>query len=124
MAQNLVIVGRCLSNPGNRFLRHDQHVTRRLRFDIVESQDQIILINNLCRDFARDDFLEQRLAHAQPTCSGFQERSNPTWVLVPVWQQGYLIFMEVRKPPDMSVPLARSEERRVGKECRSRWSPY
>ena len=22
------------------------------------------------------------------------------------------------------VPLSRSEERRVGKECRSRWSPY
>src|SRR5258708_34492790 len=22
------------------------------------------------------------------------------------------------------LPLARSEERRVGKECRSRWSPY
>ena len=22
------------------------------------------------------------------------------------------------------VPLCRSEERRVGKECRSRWSPY
>ena len=22
------------------------------------------------------------------------------------------------------VPLVRSEERRVGKECRSRWSPY
>src|SRR3712207_8592621 len=31
--------------------------------------------------------------------------------------------------PDLFVPLAnmpaeRSEERRVGKECRSRWSPY
>src|SRR3712207_5777931 len=26
-------------------------------------------------------------------------------------------------PPD-AVDLARSEERRVGKECRSRWSPY
>ena len=26
---------------------------------------------------------------------------------------------------DVAVPLAaRSEERRVGKECRSRWSPY
>jgi len=24
----------------------------------------------------------------------------------------------------LSVPVARSEERRVGKECRSRWSPY
>ena len=23
-----------------------------------------------------------------------------------------------------SYPVARSEERRVGKECRSRWSPY
>ena len=22
------------------------------------------------------------------------------------------------------IPLSRSEERRVGKECRSRWSPY
>ena len=22
------------------------------------------------------------------------------------------------------IPVARSEERRVGKECRSRWSPY
>ena len=27
------------------------------------------------------------------------------------------------KPADPK-PLTRSEERRVGKECRSRWSPY
>ena len=26
--------------------------------------------------------------------------------------------------PDRPTPLTRSEERRVGKECRSRWSPY
>src|SRR6266849_3243842 len=26
--------------------------------------------------------------------------------------------------PDISVGVYRSEERRVGKECRSRWSPY
>jgi len=26
--------------------------------------------------------------------------------------------------PDLDAALARSEERRVGKECRSRWSPY
>ena len=25
---------------------------------------------------------------------------------------------------DMELPYERSEERRVGKECRSRWSPY
>ena len=27
-------------------------------------------------------------------------------------------------PITQVVPVARSEERRVGKECRSRWSPY
>ena len=26
--------------------------------------------------------------------------------------------------PAIALPLLRSEERRVGKECRSRWSPY
>src|SRR5256885_5440875 len=26
--------------------------------------------------------------------------------------------------PDQALVLVRSEERRVGKECRSRWSPY
>ena len=28
------------------------------------------------------------------------------------------------RPPDGGTGLERSEERRVGKECRSRWSPY
>ena len=32
---------------------------------------------------------------------------------------GYTLLLAV-----ISVLLARSEERRVGKECRSRWSPY
>ena len=27
-------------------------------------------------------------------------------------------------PERMGAPITRSEERRVGKECRSRWSPY
>ena len=26
--------------------------------------------------------------------------------------------------PQLAIQTARSEERRVGKECRSRWSPY
>src|SRR5207249_9744690 len=28
------------------------------------------------------------------------------------------------RPQELDQPLVRSEERRVGKECRSRWSPY
>src|SRR5947209_15701892 len=35
-----------------------------------------------------------------------------------------LIAIEERQQLDAAVPATRSEERRVGKECRSRWSPY
>src|SRR3712207_8956892 len=37
-------------------------------------------------------------------------------------KQGRGIRTEAPMPP--CCPSARSEERRVGKECRSRWSPY
>ena len=30
----------------------------------------------------------------------------------------------IHKPEELLKKVARSEERRVGKECRSRWSPY
>jgi len=39
----------------------------------------------------------------------------------------YLLFIGRQHPPEVPGALmftARSEERRVGKECRSRWSPY
>ena len=32
--------------------------------------------------------------------------------------------VEVKKVTIKDITLCRSEERRVGKECRSRWSPY
>ena len=35
-----------------------------------------------------------------------------------------LIALECPDPKDKATFLTRSEERRVGKECRSRWSPY
>src|SRR3712207_9582326 len=38
---------------------------------------------------------------------------------------GISLCQELRKSSDVPVVmLTRSEERRVGKECRSRWSPY
>ena len=36
----------------------------------------------------------------------------------------YRFFGICRKNQNTVVQLCRSEERRVGKECRSRWSPY
>ena len=39
-----------------------------------------------------------------------------------------LVFSDLRNPevklPGKIMTVLRSEERRVGKECRSRWSPY
>ena len=40
--------------------------------------------------------------------------------------EGYLGLDNDKRPknPDFVLNQPRSEERRVGKECRSRWSPY
>ena len=33
-------------------------------------------------------------------------------------------YIKLQIPAGKATPAPRSEERRVGKECRSRWSPY
>ena len=35
-----------------------------------------------------------------------------------------LVLLDINLPDGNGYDLCRSEERRVGKECRSRWSPY
>ena len=50
-------------------------------------------------------------------------------VIVDVGGVGYGIYMSAQSmsklpPVGSEVKIHRSEERRVGKECRSRWSPY
>ena len=49
------------------------------------------------------------------------EPGYPEKALVP-----YPVILAATKgdPDAMKIVLQRSEERRVGKECRSRWSPY
>src|SRR2546423_15495575 len=39
-------------------------------------------------------------------------------------REGMYVLMNFESGPDVPLELDRSEERRVGKECRSRWSPY
>src|SRR2546426_10044067 len=40
------------------------------------------------------------------------------------WYTAGIITIRIVQPPCRIVDNDRSEERRVGKECRSRWSPY
>lgn len=58
MTQHLVIVRMRLGNARDWFLRDDQDVNGRLRFDIVKRDDLIVLINDFGRYFARYDFLK------------------------------------------------------------------
>ena len=37
---------------------------------------------------------------------------------------GYIVQLQIKELDECAKLLRRSEERRVGKECRSRWSPY
>ena len=39
-------------------------------------------------------------------------------------QKGYEVHGILRRSSSFNTGRIRSEERRVGKECRSRWSPY
>src|SRR2546430_11619013 len=81
------------------------------------------------------------------TVTGVQTCALPIWIDLETAQavecrrrKGVVVVVpglaegNPRKPPDItglvprrespSAPVVRSEERRVGKECRSRWSPY
>src|SRR3989449_10318021 len=61
------------------------------------------------------------------------EREQARWLIWEIGQQAgvrpasihelYLARGRGEMPP-FTTPAMRSEERRVGKECRSRWSPY
>ena len=48
-------------------------------------------------------------------------------LMTPEDREAFLAFMRAQPEDDLFfllVDVTRSEERRVGKECRSRWSPY
>src|SRR2546425_9563294 len=79
--------------------------------------------------FQAEDGIRDKLVTGVQTCALpiFQAFMvvNQTLILVATENQGLVHHherLEVRLHPARCPP--RSEERRVGKECRSRWSPY
>src|SRR5882762_10436199 len=57
--------------------------------------------------------------------SGLYERAcSPGANVVAVWYRASILGVLQTLPGNPLTPWSRSEERRVGKECRSRWSPY
>src|SRR6185295_1355997 len=52
------------------------------------------------------------------------KRGDRVAVLLPQAPEVAASHVAIYKAGCVALPIARSEERRVGKECRSRWSPY
>src|SRR2546425_8404298 len=51
-------------------------------------------------------------------------QNNTFFYFTELETQDAWLLMTARGPDSVETALFRSEERRVGKECRSRWSPY
>ena len=83
------------------------------------------------RIFHRKDWLWLRIRSVLTKIS-FR---NDTWFLMAIWTESvrttvYYKFVKIKNIiinwllQSVNISSMRSEERRVGKECRSRWSPY
>ena len=48
------------------------------------------------------------------------DENNLAYIQTESWKEAFKDIV----PADLLSKCTRSEERRVGKECRSRWSPY
>ena len=63
MAERLMISGRGFCDARDGFLGDDKNVRRRFGCDVLERDHEVVFINDLRRDFARDDFFKQCFTH-------------------------------------------------------------
>ena len=75
MTQQAMVLRGCFRDAGDRFLWNDKHVNRCLRFDVTESQHQVVFVNDVGRNFACDDFLKESLAHNRE-CNGSESTAD------------------------------------------------
>ena len=80
-------------------------------------------LDEIVGNFRNRSFVEDKLQKIKPRLkSRWAKRFVPTW-----WKDSITLFEFDINPIvscDSLDKVIRSEERRVGKECRSRWSPY
>ena len=63
MADDAVVFDSGFGDAGNRFLRDDQRVDGRLRFDVAEGQHQVVFVNDVGWNLTLDNLLEDAFAH-------------------------------------------------------------
>ena len=72
---------------------------------------------NISESQSISESVEQNVPSSQ---SESENTSEPTLNI----QSGEVESVKAKDVKNMTIFFTRSEERRVGKECRSRWSPY
>lgn len=58
VTQDVFIRLLCHAERGDPAFRDDEDVDRCLRIDVMEGEGEIVLVDNFCRDFFGDDFVE------------------------------------------------------------------
>src|ERR1043165_4915034 len=100
------------------------------RISVMGAPQAAAVLTTVKRDqLARDgDVLapDEEQAIRQPILDKYEEEGSPYYSTARLWDDGILDPAETRQALALALSAAfnRSEERRVGKECRSRWSPY
>ena len=89
----------------------------RIYWDGSESPSVEVPLNDFFANTDNDTF---RQLNSLPVCVNPRRGFNCYWTMP--FRNGFRITVENQHSD--SVTVYRSEERRVGKECRSRWSPY
>jgi hypothetical protein len=59
VAEQVLVVGLGFGDARDQFFGDNQNVRRRLRADVAEGEDGIVFVNDVRRDFARDDFFKK-----------------------------------------------------------------
>src|SRR6266498_2119922 len=83
MPQNFMVFRFRFGNARNGFLRNNQNVNRRLRFDVVKGENEVIFVNDLRRNFPGCNFFKKSFAHRQTS----HETSNEQESFVSAWTQ-------------------------------------
>ena len=116
----LVLSDQLLQEKIERLQQRDEYmnaILNYLRFGKFESSNMPLKIRHMVIKEAENYQVLNKLLYTKPS-------RGRTRLVVPKALREQLIFAYHDNVTNAHRSAARSEERRVGKECRSRWSPY
>ena len=127
MKNIIIILSLLLLTACDIFETRDAEDPEESRSNYTTQGEPEILIQNLINSFSdkdannyiksfTDPAFSNKVFFFLPTSSALQTFSN-------IWTD-WNVYKEFQYFQNLITAAPRSEERRVGKECRSRWSPY